>query len=371
MLRSRYRLLVGCWIVLIAVAGMSSAVMAQEADFTPHLIGIVPFEVGYSVWVEGNFAYVTGNDGVEIIDIRDPYGPVWIGRVEFVDGAYDVVVQADIAYIGLDDAGFVIANVSNPTQPELLYEYPELGTVVCVLVDGDYAYVGALGSVGGDLRVFNVSDLTTTVLCGQLDAVTGGRLGTMAVKEGYLFMADSSNGVQIVNITTPVAPEVVGEVPQTYAAYDVMIHSDLLFVGCHYRGIRVFDVSIPYLPQLRGEFSDNLADEGEALGVWGEENYLYVADNYNVELLNISLLSSITELGEYDPIVAAHDLTVQDQFVYVASGDGLTILAFGGTHPIRPPTFLIYLIPVIIAIIAVTAGLVYRFHRGRDNSSTT
>jgi hypothetical protein len=240
---------------------------------------------------------------------------------------------------------------------------------VSVLVEGDYAYLGVLDETGGNLCVIDISDLATTTICGQLNDVAQRRFGTMAVKEACLYVAESLNGVQIVNITTPEAPEVVGAVSSTYGAYDVMVYNDFLFVGCHWMGTRMFDVSTPNTPQSRGYFNDNAEDDGEALGVWAVEGYLYIADNYNVELLNISSLSNITELGEYDEISAAHDLTVQDQFVYVAAGGGLYILAFGGTHPLRPPIFLVFLIPIIIAVIGVAAGLVYRYYRTQDRSS--
>ena len=38
-------------------------------------------------------------------------------------------------------------------------------------------------------------------------------------------------------------------------------------------------------PEVIGRFNDD--DGGEALGVWGDREYLYVADNLGVEVLDV------------------------------------------------------------------------------------
>ncbi len=360
MQRSRVSLYVVCVILGLVLGSGYSPVVAQEGDFTPHLIGAVPFTVGYRVCVENDVAYVTGNDGIEMINVYDPYAAVWVGRVFLPEIALAVAVRDDIAYIGADGNGFLIVNVTDPAHPEMLQEHSSVGFVVSVCVDGDYAYVGTRD---GDLLVFDISDLAATVVCGQIEAVGGDRLGPMTVKQGYLFLADSTSGVHIVNITVPDAPEVITEISQTHGAHDVMIHEDFLFIARHRYGIRMYDVSIPYAPQVLGEFNDNDADGGEAQGIWGDAELVYIADNYHVEALNITTPSAIAEVGEYNPISAAHDLTVHEGFVYVAAGSGLYILAFGGTHPMNPLAVLPYLI--LIIIIAVVVFLVFLFRARR------
>jgi hypothetical protein len=102
-------------------------------------------------------------------------------------------------------------------------------------------------------------------------------------------------------------------------------------VGCHGAGIRILRLSDKASPQVIGRYLDD--DGGEALGVWGDGAYLYVADNYRIEVLDVSDPAHPYEVGEYGRVNGAHDLCVDGAFVYVAEGrKGLIVLEFEGTR---------------------------------------
>ena len=79
--------------------------------------------------------------------------------------------------------------------------------------------------------------------------------------------------------------------------------------------------------QLIGSFQDD--DGGEALGVWGEGKYLYIADNFCIEVLDVTDPSNPYEIGEYSRVRGAHDLCVDGKSIYVAEArKGLIVLQF-------------------------------------------
>jgi hypothetical protein len=80
-------------------------------------IGRVKVGVAYGVALEGDFAYVTNNDGVVLVDVSDPAEPRRTAMLELEDGAFGIRAAGDIAYIAADSEGFVTADVSDPRNP--------------------------------------------------------------------------------------------------------------------------------------------------------------------------------------------------------------------------------------------------------------
>jgi len=63
------------------------------------------------------------------------------------------------------------------------------------------------------------------------------------------------------------------------------------------------------------------------LGVWGDDQFLYIADNYGMEMLDVSDPSHPYEVGQYSGLSGAHDLLVDEKYIYVAEAKkGLIIL---------------------------------------------
>ena len=99
----------------------------------------------------------------------------------------------------------------------------------------------------------------------------------------------------------------------------------MAYVGCRYAGISILNASAKESPQIIGRYLDD--DGGEALGVWGDGEYLYVADNYGIEVLDVKDPTDPYEIGEYGKVNGAHDIFVDGAFVYIAEGrKGLIIL---------------------------------------------
>jgi hypothetical protein len=52
--------------------------------------------------------------------------------------------------------------------------------------------------------------------------------------------------------------------------------------------------------------------------VWSDGQYLYVADNYSIEVLDISDTANPSKIGRHGGLSGAHDLHVDGEFIYVA-----------------------------------------------------
>ena len=341
------RKIIGMSFLLFILLSLTCSFNVQaQASQTLYLnrIGFLNIEVGYDVHVVGNHAYVTNNDGLMIIDIQDPYNPQKIGEV-LSGGALGVEIVNNVAYIASVTGGFVITNVSDPSNPQLLGQ-DSVGGAIRIAVLGSCAYVTY---IGGGFKIFNISDLTNPVFLGEY---TDTRSDAIEVKDNFAYFANAEVGLKVVNVSNPTAPQYITAVSQTGGANDIHISDDILYLACWGYGIRVIDISNPTSPVILDSYVDN--DGGEELGLIEKDNLLYVADNGGVELFNVSNPASIVEIAERTSDVdAAHDIEVDDGYIYIALGGGLLILEVSN-EPEGDP----WVINLIIILLAVGAGVI-------------
>ena len=315
-------------------------------------VGFLNIEVGYDVHVVGNYAYVTNNDGLMIIDIQDPSNPQKVGEV-LSGGTLGFEIESNIAYIASVTGGFVISNVSNPSNPQLLGQ-DSVGGAIRIAISGSRAYVTYFG---GGFKIFNISDLMNPVFLGEYSDT---RSDAIETKDNFVYFANAEVGLKVINVSNPSSPQLVTTVSQTGGANDIHITNDTLYLGCWGAGIRVIDISDPTSPLMLDSYVDS--DGGEELGLVEKEGLLYVADNSGVELFNVSDTTSIVEIAERTSDVnAAHDIDVDEEYLYVALGGGLLILEVSSTPETDDSEFLFYLIIIlgVSATIAIISSAVY------------
>ncbi|MHA2254928.1 MAG: LVIVD repeat-containing protein, partial [Candidatus Heimdallarchaeaceae archaeon] len=288
---------------------------AQTEFYLNKITNITGSSVGYDVDIDGNYAYITGNDGYIVIDIQNPAKPEKIGEFVINDGAFGIFVKDSIAYVAAGGQGLYITDVSDPTNPTLLGQENAEGLTNNVFASGDYAYVS---NYDKGLQIFDVEDLANPIKIAEYSY--HGRADAIAVKNNFAYLANPNSGISVLNITLPSSPQEKMVLGSTGGAKGVSIFEDLLFVGCYSSNVLVFDISTPSNPVLLGMHTDD--DDGEAQGVAGNRTHLFVADNYGVEFFNISNLPNISKAAEYrQGISAAHDVDFTGNFVYTAGGN--------------------------------------------------
>jgi len=314
-------------------------------------IGFIDIEVGYDVHVVGDYAYVTNNDGLMIIDVSDPRNPAKIG--EFLcGGSFGFVIESNIAYIASAESGFIIGNLSNPSSPILLGNDTVTGSNRVAIL-GNYAFVSY---TSGGFKVFNISNLANPLLLGEFSDT---RSDAVAIKDNFVYHSNAEVGLKVVNVSDPNTPHLVTTVSQTMGTADIHITGNLLFLACWGYGLRVFDISDPTSPQMLDSYDDD--DGGEELGLFEKDDLLYIADNSRVEVFNVSNPNSIVEIAERsNDVGAAHDIEVDERYIYVAQGGGLLILELSTIPESGISGFLIYLmLPSMFAVILVISSVIY------------
>lgn len=109
----------------------------------PIFIGGCEAPVAYQRWVhvQSQYAYMTVNDGIQIIDVSDPYNPDPVAYYYTPGRTDDVYIRENHAYIADAQNGLIILDISNPPNPEFVASFDTPGWAHSVQVLGEYAYV--------------------------------------------------------------------------------------------------------------------------------------------------------------------------------------------------------------------------------------
>lgn len=281
--------------------------------------------VAYGVDVEAGHAFVTGNRGVSVFDVRDPARPRRVGLVEIDDGAFGVVARAGWVYAA--SGRLVIADVRDPACPRIAATVAGGGPAHAVALCGTVAFVG---DGDGGLRIVDVSEPTRPQLLSRTPV--GARAQGIGCAGGLVYLADPESGLHVVDASAPSAPRRLSTVPGTMGAWDVHIVRGRLYLGRHGFGVSVLDLGDPRAPRVLGTYQDG----GEAYGVSGDSARVFVADlQQGIEQLDATAPSQL-RLATRLPGYAPHAIRLAGAYVYVADQDkGLVVLEVGRATPGR------------------------------------
>ena len=305
--------------------------------------------VGYRIYVESDYAYVTHNDGVEIINTENKQHPNVVGNVDLNDGAWGIEKEGDLFYIAAASNGLVIANVSNPEAPVIISQTTIVGGALNLAFRNGLAFV-LLGS--NSLAIFNVTNPSLPFRIATYTSSQASDYRDIIISGETLFIADAGHGVEILNVSQPSTPFLVNTI-STSAPIALFKHDDVLFLGCHGVGVKWYNVSDLTSPVVKGSYQEF---QGEAYGVWGNSTHLYVADlQKGVYCLNIAEGSPVSKIYHYLE-AAPHGISGYGDYVYLADQDSRFMIFDDHLNCLYAGHIISYVIPIIISV--VSAGII-------------
>lgn len=171
-------------------------------------------DIGYS----GNFAYIIRNGvspNFSAIDISTT-APVAVGGISLTGNPTSVFVHGNFAYVTSDSdtSELQIVNISNPTTPTLTGVYNAIGNenATDVFVDGTTAYMTRISGGDPEFVVINVSNPAFPTTTGSLN-LSGNANGVTGI--GNTIVVASSNDtseVEVISVATPSSPTLIGAV---------------------------------------------------------------------------------------------------------------------------------------------------------------
>ena len=290
--------------------------------------------------VSGNYAYLTGYDGVfRVVNVTDPATPSLVGEYYSIYSELSsVAATGTTAYFVEANSRVVLMNVATPASPAPVGWYSTGGMILDVFPSNnagsgrggrfifEYAYVA-----DGEFDVIDVGHSPEVPVWAGGCSTPGGAYGVFA-NETHAYVADYYNGLQVIDITDVTAPQVVGEHYTGGRATDVVVVGNYAYLADGPAGLRVYDVSTPESPVHLGQYNT----PGTALAVTVAGNYAYIADkNKGLQIVDVSSPSAPTWVGAYEEMTQARGVAVLDNYAYVADSNlGLQIIDV--TDPTSP-----------------------------------
>ncbi|MCF7810989.1 choice-of-anchor D domain-containing protein, partial [bacterium] len=193
------------------------------------------------------------------------------------------------------------------------------GSAEDVFVRNGYAYVADYWQ---GLQIYDVSDPENVSSVGSFD--TPGTAYGVYVEGDYAYIADFGAGLRIIDVSDPQNPDETGAYDTDGRAYSVQVVGNYAYIADGTSGICIVDVSDPANPSLMGTYDT----PGQAFDLFVEGNYAYIADHsQGLRVIDVSDAENPDEIGYYETESNAYGVQVSGDYAYVTNvGDGLIVI---------------------------------------------
>jgi filamentous hemagglutinin family protein len=338
------------------IAGTNFGTILQTSVTAPALKVVAASPIGIStggsgvqsIYISGSLAFLSiSNLGLRIVDISDPKHPHIVATFAGVTNSYNAVVVGRYAYVADNVLGLVIIDISNPVSPTLVSTSPIAGGTTHVAVSGNFAYLTDFNS--GAIRIFDVTSPTTPTLVSsyltagnpaiprQQRGITGAPYSVSVIGQ-YMYIADFSSAVEIVNVSNPRLPVHVGSyftnisaqriqagVPNT--PVDFAVAGNNLYVADQVSGLYILNITNPTAPVLVGSYEPGGLAGSTYYGIQVVGNYAYVADFAGrLTKIDVSSPMSPTLVGMSVTSDRANAVAVAGNYGFLATSTGIQIV---------------------------------------------
>ncbi len=191
------------------------------------------------------------------------------------------------------------------------------GSVLCVAVSGNYAYLGQ----GQDLVIVDITNVASPSEVGRV--TTTAVVNGIAISGNYAYVADGNSGLVVADITNRSAPVIKGSYAYSSgSAYGIAVSGNYAYVANGNSGLIVIDVTNPSALTFKGRYDTTNAKSVAVAG-----NYAYIADDTSgLVIIDVTTPSALKLAGSYDTVKAT-GVTVSGSYAYVADDtNGLVIV---------------------------------------------
>jgi len=134
----------------------------------------------------------------------------------------------------------------------------------------------------------------------------------------YALLSTGTNGVRIVDVSNPLAPQPAGRIPTSQAMH-VRVVGNRLYVADGYAGLKIFDATDILSPQLISSLALS-----NCLNVEVALPHVYVSrGSLGVSIVDVSDLANPHPVGEFGARRFAGGVAVHGGYAYLATWDGL------------------------------------------------
>jgi hypothetical protein len=352
----------------VTAAGCEILVIDISAPESPEIVAEL-WRSGSDVAVSGTQAYFATDTGLVVVDISDPRNPVERGSVATPEPARSVAVSGSFVYVADGESGLQVIDVTDPENPQIAASAPTGTPALEVAVAGGHCHVGESGKVEifdvaapGDPHIVNEIAMAG-IACPGLDLL--GSFGCVTFQDGDY--PPYHGGVQLIDITSSQPAPILARILMPgLPPGDFAVSGDLAYATEKPNRLQVIDVSDPFAPQLLGRVDISgliyrVAVSGNyacATGYWETPPYYDYQGVYILDVEDPQYPVLVTRLVTYD----AGGVDVSGRYAYAAGlvptgGSGLVVIDIG--DPPNPEIVGGLSLPLQVLAIAVSGDYAY------------
>jgi hypothetical protein len=298
-------------------------VMDISEPSSPKLIGILNISGFYAL--SGLTAYISGDTGLQVMDISEPSAPKLIGAVATPGGSGPVSVSgSDVCVAG---NLFQVINISTPSSPVIVGAAAILPNADAVAASGARAYVWYKS---GTLLMLNLSDPYNPIIVGDLSTkldvrffINEGFASAAIVSDSTAYLAHGSAGVQVVDVSNPIAPMITGSVKTPGYARRVVTSGSIAYVADDFAGLQIIDMSKISIPNNVSMLK--IAGNTDGIAISGSTAYVSSGDA-GLQVIDVSSPYAPKLLGAVTTEGYVNSVAIKDSIAYVTDRNGLQII---------------------------------------------
>lgn len=190
---------------------------------------------------------------VQVVSISDPSHPVLLGSFPTQNGPQDAAVSGHHVFAGVWSQDLLVADFSNPRSPSVRGRFHRPGELNGAWRDGDLV-VTADRWYG--MSVVDVADIRNPVERGEVEL--SGWPRRICLVESLAYCANY-DGLAVVSVANPDAPELLGQVNTDYYTYEVAVKDTLAYVAerewnPYHGNLVIVSVANPRSPRVVGMY---------------------------------------------------------------------------------------------------------------------
>lgn len=296
------------------VGAVLSSGTVRAVDVNTQLVTIIPGTV-YDARVVGNKLYMGDFRRLSIYDLTNPTQPALLGQTPEMPAAIvQLSLRNGLAYAANFAEGCSVVSIANPAAPTILDSFDWGGSAVDFSWRGNsVAYIAARE---GGLQIADASDPLDLDNEGVIPTV--GLTWRLASSGNLLFIADVYLGLQIYDVSNPFSPQMISQLPTGGQPYGLAVRGDLVYVADLFTGLVVVDVSDAYNPTI---VKTVLCTSAWDLTLDGCFLYL-VRLGAGLSIYNIADPANPVYAGHYDTAAHAWNVSVRAPYIYVSDATG-------------------------------------------------
>ena len=265
------------------------------------------------ITVSGSLAYVAdGSGGLYILNVSTPASPTIVGSLDTPGTANEVAVVGNYAYLADGTSGLRVIDVSTPATPQEKATLDTPDVAKGIAVSGNYAYLADQSTV----RIVDISNPLSPQAKGVYTPGYSAAYWGIKVSGIYAYLAEST--FTILDISNPLLPTLVSETMLVGYPTELALSGNTIYAANGVsQGVQIIDVTSPTAPVLKGQYHGS----GSVMDIAVMGQYAYLANTEGMTMLNISDSAHPTKAGGYVTSGAVSDVKTSAGYAYTASGE--------------------------------------------------